>query len=302
MAATDSHSTGQAVVPTPQDGAVRYVDWPAIFAGTVVASAIALVLTSFGSAIGLSFVDFDEGTPGTGLTIGLGLWSVWALVTSFMAGAYLTGRLRHRVPGATEHEADIRDGAHGLAVWGLGVLVGALLFAMGATTTARIGAEAVSGATSAVASAGSEAAGALDELDYERLADRLLRPSGEAVPASATRDREAAGTEVGRILQGSGEGGIGDDDQEYLASLVAERTGLSEEEAAARVERVAGALQELRREALDAAEAARQTAVLGAFVLAASLLVAGAGAWWAAGMGGQHRDEGTIFASFGRRR
>ena len=31
-----------------------YVDWPAIFAGTVVAVAIGLLLTTFGAALGLS--------------------------------------------------------------------------------------------------------------------------------------------------------------------------------------------------------------------------------------------------------
>ena len=36
-----------------------YVDWPAIIAGIVLASAISVVFISFGSAIGLNFLDFD---------------------------------------------------------------------------------------------------------------------------------------------------------------------------------------------------------------------------------------------------
>ena len=35
-----------------------YVDWQAIIAGIVLASAISLVLISFGSAVGLNFLDF----------------------------------------------------------------------------------------------------------------------------------------------------------------------------------------------------------------------------------------------------
>jgi hypothetical protein len=53
-------------------------------------------------------------------------------------------------------------------------------------------------------------------------------------------------------------------------------------------------------EASAAAETARKYSVISAFILAASQLIAGAGAYWAAGMGGQHRDEGRVFARFGR--
>jgi hypothetical protein len=36
-----------------------YVDWPAIFAGSVVAVAIAILLTTFGAALGLSSITLD---------------------------------------------------------------------------------------------------------------------------------------------------------------------------------------------------------------------------------------------------
>ncbi|MEX0759640.1 MAG: hypothetical protein WD100_08680 [Tistlia sp.] len=281
-----------------------YVDWPAIFAGAVVASALFLIFAAFGSAIGLSIVDFDEGTPGTFLIIAMGLWSLWTIGSSYMAGAYIAGRLRRRHAGATEHEADVRDGAHGLAVWGVSILVGAFVLSAGAMSTARIGAEAVSGAASSAASA----AASLDESTYQRFADSLLRPGGEGTGtapragAGTAADREASGAEVGRILSAAEDGTLGEDDSEYLASLVAQRTGMSEEEAQARVEEVAGQLQAAEQQAIEAAEAARQMAVLAAFIAAASLLVAAAGSWWAAGMGGQHRDEQTVLALFGRRR
>ena len=60
----------------------------------------------------------------------------------------------------------------------------------------------------------------------------------------------------------------------------------------------AGAVSEA--EAKAAAETARKYSVISGFVLAASLMIAGAGAYWAAGVGGQHRDEGHVFARFGR--
>jgi len=44
-----------------------------------------------------------------------------------------------------------------------------------------------------------------------------------------------------------------------------------------------------------------ESAVLAAFLTAASLLVSAIGAYWAAMNGGRHRDEGTVFADvFGR--
>jgi hypothetical protein len=63
--------------------------------------------------------------------------------------------------------------------------------------------------------------------------------------------------------------------------------------------RVADAEQRIvvmRDEALEAADDARRIGVMGAFLVAASLLVSAAGAYFAAGVGGRHRDEGTIIA------
>lgn len=299
---TGPQAATRAAAMADRDGHESYVDWPAIFAGVVVTCAIFIIFTAFGSAIGLSIIDFDEGTPGMTLLIAMALWSLWTIVSSYLAGAYLTGRLRRRRADATDHEADVRDGAHGLAVWGLSVLIGALVLTAGATTTARIGAQAVSGVASGAASAAASASETLDEGTISGLADSLLRPGGEAGAPASPADRAATGEEFSRILARAEDGNLGEEDRDYLASVVAERTGLTEEEAEARVEQVASDLQAAQQQAIEAAEAARQTAVLAAFIAAASLFIAGAGAWWAAGMGGQHRDEQTVFSMFGRRR
>lgn len=65
------------------------------------------------------------------------LWFVWVQVSSFLAGGYITGRLRRRVGDASEHESDVRDGSHGLLAWALGVVVLAIFAAVsiGATAT-----------------------------------------------------------------------------------------------------------------------------------------------------------------------
>lgn len=76
-----------------------YVDWSAVVAGGVLASAISLVLLAFGTAIGLSMTSPCENERASGpvFAIALGLWLLWVIVSSFLAGGYLAGRLRARV-------------------------------------------------------------------------------------------------------------------------------------------------------------------------------------------------------------
>lgn len=47
-------------------------------------------------------------------------------------------------------------------------------------------------------------------------------------------------------------------------------------------------------------EAARKLGILIAFLTAATMIVSAMGAWWAAGVGGRHRDEGTEFVTLVR--
>src|SRR5687768_12179814 len=122
-------SAVDVVVEPAQSDHGSFVDWPAIIAGIVLASAISLVLLTFGSAIGLSMTDFNagEGADPMWIAIAAGLWLLWVQISSFMAGGYVTGRLRKRHPGATEHEVDVRDGTHGLLVWAGALVVGAVI-------------------------------------------------------------------------------------------------------------------------------------------------------------------------------
>jgi hypothetical protein len=73
-------------------------------------------------------------------------------------------------------------------------------------------------------------------------------------------------------------------DKSYVAELVSQRTGLPPEEASKRVEEVVA-------RAREAAEGARKYGILVAFLYAASMLVSAGAAWWAATLGGKHRDE-----------
>lgn len=299
----DTYRPSDPVVSAPAAAVTaRYIDWPAIITGTVVATAISFVLNAFGAAIGLSVVSpfGGEGLGGTGVLIAVALWMIWVTVSSFMVGGYVTGRMRHRAFDATEHESDVRDGVHGLAVWASGVLLGLLIVASGLDTTVRAGAQTVAAAAPAVAEQASDLAS-----DYDL--DKLFRPAPDSVagaPLRSTGDDMRAGREEVRTILGASDADqtVSADDRAYLASLVAANTGLDQQQAAARVDELAKSYAEARMAAKKAADMARRASVIAAFVLAASLLIAAAGATWAAGMGGNHRDRQTVIVFFGRGR
>lgn len=282
-----------AVVRTDTGAAASHIDWPAIFVGALLATAVSFVLNTFGAAIGLSVVSpfGQDGLGGTATLIAVAIWMIWVLVSSYMAGAYITGRMRRRLFDATEHESDVRDGVHGLAVWALGVLLSAFVLAATVDTAVRTGAQVA-------ATAGDAAVEAVGD-NYQYELNQLLRPAEPGSFSSQPESREALVDELLPIIERSVETGeITQQDRAYLASVVASETSLSEQEAILRVNQIAATVQTSVEEAKEAADTARIATVMSAFVLAAALLISGAGAWWAAGVGGAHRDEETVIRWF----
>lgn len=289
---------GVAVVETTgteREGS-SYVDWAAIIAGVVFASAISLVLITFGSAVGLNFLDFNarEGAPAILVGVAAGSWFLWVQISSFMAGGYLAGRLRRRHFDASEEESDVRDGAHGLLVWAGALIVGAVLAVSGIGAAASTAGNVAATATIAASNTAEGAADSIDPNAY--FIDTLFR--GNTAP-DATDSR----AEAGRIFAQAalGDGALAEEDRTYLANVVAANTGLTPEEAQARVDQVAASVEQARQDAIEAARIARNTAIIAAFLLAASSLAAAIGAYWAAQKGGNHRDKNTVFADVFRR-
>jgi hypothetical protein len=79
-------------------------------------------------------------------------------------------------------------------------------------------------------------------------------------------------------------GSLTTENRAYLAQLVSQRTGISQQEADRRISEAFNAARE-------AADKARRAAVLTGFVTAASLILSLGAAWWAAMRGGHHRDN-----------
>jgi hypothetical protein len=294
--------TETVVVSTPLGGEQEhhsYVDWPAIIGGIAMASAISLVLLAFGSAVGLSFADFDAGPDVNPIWIAIAAasWLLWVQISSFMVGGYVTGRMRRRSYDASEHESDIRDGVHGLLVWAGALVIGAIIAVGGIGAAVSAVGSAVGTLTTAASNVADDAAGAIDPNAY--FVDTLFRSAPGATPAAGTL-QDFRG-EASRIFaNGAVTGTVSDPDKAYLAQLVSANTGLGPDEATARVNEVMTAMDQAKAQAAEAAEEARKWTVLGAFLTAASFLVSAVGAYWAAMKGGNHRDKQVVLAGFGR--
>lgn len=284
--------------PISADAEGSYVDWGSIIGGVVLASAISVVMLTFGSAIGLSYSSASAATKGFAIGAGIGaaLWFVWVQVSGFMAGAYLAGRLRRRKHDAIDHEVEVRDGSHGLLVWAGGVLVGTLLALSGlSSVTASIG-SIVKPATesAAVATSGSGASAMQYYTDY------LLRTPTQST-AGARTDRTAVTGEINTIMARSALSGPTDDDKTYLAQLVSQQTGAAPDASKKRVDDTFAKVDTAKAEMSKAAENARRVGIVAAFLLAASLLISAAAAYWAATLGGTHRDQAVEFTGFFKR-
>jgi hypothetical protein len=296
MAMTETPSVAPVAVAAANNE-TSYVDWPAIFAGTVLATAISFVLLTFGSAVGLSLTSAyeGEGISFLGFAIAAGLWILWVQISAFFAGGYLTGRLRRRKFDATEAESDLRDGSHGLVVWAVGVLLGG---AMALSGIGAVASTATSAATTVVAgTAAGAGAIAADQLNpSDLMIDRFLR--GDAGPDNTAEDTRA---QVGRVLLNAlGSDTLDAADRDYLTSVIASRTGIPPEEAATRVDQLWAQAQQIEATARDAADRARRIGLIVAFLTAASLAVSGAAAYYAAVLGGNHRDKQVFFEDWSR--
>jgi hypothetical protein len=311
-----------------------YVDWPAIFAGSVVAVAIAILLTTFGAALGLSSITLDGSDSSSTMELVLtALWLVISMIAAYLAGGYIAGRMRRRVETAEKDEVTARDGINGLVVWGLGTVLSAVMltnvlsFAANTAGTAVAGAgQAVGAVTQAAGTAlGGVASGvasvaetvipdAAQNNPTEYLSNQLLRPSEvDRITADPAELAQQTASIVANIYR---TGEVSDADRAYLASAVAARTDMTPSQASDRVDQVIQNAQDARQQAadvietasveaqklmddaqaaaLEAARVARNAGILTAFVLAAAALVAGVAAFAGAVRGGRDRDAGRI--------
>jgi hypothetical protein len=256
---TDTSTLAPRISDKPTGGS--YVEWSAIFAGGIVASAIIVLMTAFGSAIGLSLVSPYKGHSAVLFYIALALWFVWITVSSFVAGGYIAGRMRRPVEGATIHESHVRDGVHGLVVWAVAVAIGTWLATWSISSAFKGGGEL---GKSGASSMSSSATSGVDPIAYG--VDNLLRP-GESASAGKTGTADTSADtsqrEVSSILATSGtNGSLSSDYRTRVARIVAARAGLTQTDADKRVDAIFAQVKAAADKIRDANDAARKAGIV----------------------------------------
>ena len=274
------------------------IAWGPIFAGAFAAVAATAVLMLLGSGLGLTLVSPWSGESASLTTIAAST-AVWMVVVQWLSsaiGGYLSGRLRTKWVGVHTDEVFFRDTAHGFMAWSVATLIiigtialqSTVLFGAGTHVAAN-----VAGGAANAASQGAQAAGQNDVAGY--FADSLLRQSDASRPVATGPEPELASAQVTRILTVSAmQGEVSQDDRTYLANLVAARTGLSPQDAQARVDATLNKANELKAKAQKAADDARKASATGAILGALSMVIGAFIASVAGAMGGRQRDEDEV--------
>ncbi len=255
-------TTDTVIVADTGDTSHSYMEWAPVFAGAAVASALSLVLFAFGGGLGLTIsspFSVDGLSAKTVSYLGMA-YVLFAMIFSFIAGGYIAGRLRRPVAGASVDAVEFRDGAHGLTVWATGLLLGAFIAASAATGAVN--------SRAAIAVNAGEAA--------------VMLRGGDDIDAN---DRDAL---AGVLARAAADGEIDENDRAIAVDIIADNTDLSETDARQRFE-------QWEVNAAEAAKNTRAVGAIGAFLMAASALIAGAAAYFAAGIGGRHRDANAPF-------
>lgn len=250
---------------------LSHVSWPAIFVGAIAAAGISLTLHAFAAGIGLSVLSasptWREGSAW--LSLLAGIYVVFVALCAFGLGGYITGRMRTPL-SLTVAEMEFRDGLSGVIMWGLAVVLTAML-TLGAAGV--IGAK-TGGQNDTVTAGESALAPQLD----------MLFRTGHVIPDDIAYRR----AEVSRILlKTTSSDGVTQADRDYLTGVTAAIAMVPENEASARVNRAV-------TQAKDALHQTRVAAVLQAFFIAAALMIGAAVSWFAAVEGGHDRETGRI--------
>ena len=260
-------------------GSRASISWSGAIAGAFGATAINFIIIALGSGIGLAVTSPYSGPSAGTMTIAGAVWLVFAQTVAFAAGGYYAARVRIGAPETIGAPSRFRDGANGFLVWAIGVaatvaIIG-LLGAASLFATAR--------ATGGTLEAGTAMTQA-DQMNYwvdERTRSTQPSAAGANVPVD--------NAQVTRILATSIRNGkLADDDRAYLASVVAARTGVSQDQAQRRVDDV---FTRAREGLKQAADDARKAAAFLSFWTFMSLLFGAVAATLGGILGGELRDE-----------
>ena len=275
------------------------------------------MLLMLGAGLGLTSISPWENQGLAAGTVGIAAiaWLTFTQIVASGMGGYLAGRLRTKWVDTHTNEIYFRDTAHGFLTWAVALLVSAVLL----TTTissliggsAKVVGSVAGGATATAVNNAGEGSSMLSKSSMEYFTRSLFRASGSTPagnsnasgnnvmamnqPAPPKAESPAQLAEVTGIFANSiYSGALPKDDLTYVAQLVSQNTGISQQEAEQRVQAVYDKAQANLKEAKDkaqqAADAARKTTsyvTLWSFI---SLLIGAFVASLCATYGGRQRD------------
>jgi hypothetical protein len=309
----------QGVNPDNTRAYASAVSWSAILAGAAAAAALSLILLMLGIGLGLSSVSPWAHYGVSAATIGVST-ILWVTLTQLLAsgmGGYLAGRLRTRWVGAHVDEVYFRDTAHGFLAWAVASLATAALLTSvigsivsggiqaGAAVAGDVATTATAAAAGGAAAAGSEMAKSgnvsgpmsyyVDSLFRKDMNAAASAGSAAMAGVAAEQATAASASEVARIFINTiWTGTLPAEDVRYVGQVVAQRTGLTQQDAEKRVSdtyaRAQTKLRDAETAAKDAADKARKASAYAALWLFISLLIGAFVASLAATYGGRRRD------------
>ena len=286
------------------------VAWGAIVAGAAAAASLSLILLILGVGLGLSSVSpwARNGVSAGTLGVSTILWLTLTQLLASAMGGYLAGRLRTKWTEAHTDEVYFRDTAHGFLAWAIASLATAALLSsvIGSILSGGVqaGASMVGGAAAGGVAASARTTQGTESGPMGYFIDSLFRrdtaAAGSATASASNSEandrasnRDAA--EVSRIFMNVGRSEpLPPEDIRYIGQIVAQRTGLAQQDAEKRVAdiyaRAQAKLRDAEVAAREAADKARKASVYSALWLFVSLLIGAFVASLAATFGGRRRD------------
>lgn len=285
-------SYSEDVIISDIGGSDRPMNWPAAFAGALVAVAITFILMMIGAGLGLTAVSpwSGQGASAAGVLTSAGIALLVIQWIASAAGGYIAGRMRAGWDGLHRDETFFRDTVHGLVAWTVAALI---IMGVTATSLFSVAGAGVHAAASVAGSAASVAGNAAGSgVDY--YIDGVLR---QGQPGSQPVRPEVV-KEVSLIFAHSvANGSISADDKKYVSGVIANATGVTQADAEARIDKAMKSLDDLKLQAKQKADEARKISAATALLGALGLCVGAFLACVAAIMGGRSRDENAYAAS-----
>lgn len=269
------------------------ISWGSIFAGTLLAIGVQLVLSLAGIAAGLaSFPGSDASTSG----VASAAWWTISSIIALAVGAYATGVL-------SGSERALDGMFHGLSVWALTLVILLGTFATGAISLLG---GTVNTISSVAGSAGQGAGGAISSAvqQYAPSPQSIQDAAGQLFGQATGQDpnqmnpeqiRDEVVTTLPQLIQG---GPAADAARQRVAELVAAQAKISPQDAQQRVNQTVQQLQQTRDQAVQqaqqAAEQARQASVTGALYGTIGLVIGALVTMGAGALGARRNDTAVI--------